>query len=120
MKPHEKSLQRLIETARRAPESTGDLSAPYGFSTRVAALAMERPSPSASVFARMSLRAAGVACLLATATVALSYSAIASALNEDTTVAAPASQAALSAPTTQAASASTDDPVGEVLNAATT
>jgi hypothetical protein len=97
VKAHEKSWQRLVEAARRAPPA-GDEAAPYGFSTRVAALAFEKAPPQASVFGRMALRAAGVACLLALVAVGLNYSAIKGAFEDDAAVAA------------------NDDPVAEVVN----
>ena len=97
MSPHEKSWHRLVEAARRAPRA-GDEAAPYGFSTRVAALAFEQAPPQASVFGRLALRAAGVACLLALVAVGLNYSAIKGAFEDDSAVAA------------------NDDPVAEVVN----
>jgi hypothetical protein len=95
----EKSWQKLVDAARRAP-AEGDLAAPFGFSTRVAALAFgQRPAPS--MFAQLSLRAAVVACALAVASVAFNYSAIVSAFDTDT------------------AAASGDDPIAEVVNLGT-
>jgi hypothetical protein len=97
MSPEEKSWQKLVAAARRAPPA-GDESAPFGFSTRVAALAFEgRTSPS-SAFARYSIRAAAVAGLLAVAAVAANYSAIVGAFDDDPSVAAA------------------DDPIAEVVN----
>jgi hypothetical protein len=64
----------------------------------VAALAFEQAPPQASVFGRMALRAAGVACLLALVAVGLNYSAIKGAFEDDSAVAA------------------NDDPVAEVVN----
>jgi len=100
MNPREKSWQRLVEAARRAPPA-GDESAPYGFSTRVAALAFEQVQPPAPVFGRMALRAAGIACLFALVAVGLNYSAITGAFEDDTAVAV------------------NDDPVAEVVNLGT-
>ena len=96
MSPRDRSWQRLVEAARRAPPQ-GDESAPYGFSTRVAALAFGRAEP-APLFGPMALRAAGVACLLALVAVGLNYSAIRGAFEDDSAVAAA------------------DDPVAEVVN----
>jgi hypothetical protein len=62
MNKHEQSLRRLMEAARKAPV-TGDESAPFGFSTRVAARAFEAAQPAQPSFARLSLRVAGIACL---------------------------------------------------------
>ena len=97
MNAPEKSWQKLLAAARRAPPA-GDESAPFGFSTRVAALAFERAAPQASAYARFSLRAAAVAGLLAVAAVAANYSAIMGAFDDDTPAAA------------------TDDPIAEVVD----
>ena len=97
MSPADKSWQKLLAAARRAPPA-GDESTPFGFSTRVAALAFERQSSRESAFARLSLRAAAVAGLLAVAAVAANYSAIMGAFDDDTGVAA------------------TDDPIAEVVD----
>jgi hypothetical protein len=100
MSPFDKSWQRLVSAARRAAPAA-DESAPYGFSTRVAALAFERAQPSPSALARLSLRAAFIACALAVVAVAANYSAIRGAF-EDTPAAAPG-----------------DDPVAEVVDLGT-
>jgi hypothetical protein len=74
MKPtdHDQSLARLTAGARRAPRGT-DAAAPFGFSTRVAALAFAAEGPMRSLLERFSLRAVGVASLLAVASVVVSY-----------------------------------------------
>jgi hypothetical protein len=97
MNDFEKTWARLAKAARQAP--SGDESAPFGFSTRVAALAFaaERPAPSA--FARLSLRAAVAAGLLAVVAVAVNFPAIAGAFDDSP------SQVA------------NDDPVGEIVDA---
>jgi len=101
MSEFDKQWQKLVAAARQAPD-TGDAAAPYGFSTRVAALAFAQGQPAPSIFARLSLRAALVACLLALAAVGANYSAITSAFADE-----------------QPAPAATgDDPVGEVINLA--
>jgi hypothetical protein len=71
---------RLVAAARQIPH-TDDVTAPYGFATRVAALgfAQER---RASLFERFALRALGTACLLAVASVAINYSTIAQPVNK--------------------------------------
>jgi hypothetical protein len=97
MNPRDTSWQRLLAAARRAP-GPGDESAPFGFSTRVAALAFEPAPPSASAFARLSLRAAAVAGLLAVAAVAANYPAIAGAFDDQPPVTAG------------------DDPIAEVVD----
>ena len=67
---------RLSAGARRAPADARGSAAPYGFSTRLAALALAAERPVASLFERFSLRAVGVASLLALVSVAASYSTI--------------------------------------------
>lgn len=66
---------RLTAAARHASDPR-DTAAPYGFATRVAALAMAVERPMGSLFERLSWRALGVACLLAVASVAVNYSAL--------------------------------------------
>lgn len=66
--------QRLVAGARRAREDRDD-AAPYGFATRVAALALAAEGCGASVLERLAFRALGVACLLALASIAFNYSA---------------------------------------------
>jgi len=97
MNKYDQAWRRLAEAARRA-DTARDGSAPYGFSTRVAALAFagEREAPPA--FARLALRAALVACLVAVAAVAINYPAIRGAFEGEPALAA------------------NDDPVGEVVN----
>jgi hypothetical protein len=72
---------RLTAAARLAPQ-TGETGAPYGFATRVAALALAQERVAPSLLERFSLRALGVACLLAVVSAATNYSAIANALAE--------------------------------------
>ena len=100
MNKNEQSLQRLMAAARRAPPANGDESAPYGFSTRVAALAFAQGEARPSAFARLALRAAFVAGALAIAAVAINYSDITSAFETDS-------------------SAANDDPIAEVVNLGT-
>ena len=64
---------RLTAAARLAPELP-PAEAPFGFSTRVAALACAAERRAVSVFERLSLRAVGVAGLLALAGVVFSLS----------------------------------------------
>jgi hypothetical protein len=97
VKPDDKSWEKLVAAARRAP-ADADESAPFGFSTRVAALAFEKRQAPASNFARMSLRAAAVAGLLAAVAVAVNFSAIKSAFEDD------------------GAGAASDDPIAEVVD----
>ncbi len=97
MKPDDTSWDKLVAAARRAPVP-GDEAAPFGFSTRVAALAFEQRRVPGSDFARMSLRAAAVAGLLAVVAVAANFSAIRGAFDDDNAVAA------------------NDDPIAEVVD----
>lgn len=87
---------RLVAAARRAPEER-DPHAPYGFATRVVALALAPEREIKSLWERLSLRALGVACLLALVSVAANYSAFANALSEEE-------------------SATAEDPVAEMIN----
>jgi len=65
---------RLTAAARQLPPGRSD-AAPYGFATRVAALAAERRG--ASLFERIALRAVSVACLLAVLSLATNLSTLA-------------------------------------------
>jgi hypothetical protein len=103
MNPADKSWQKLLAAARMAPRAA-DEAAPFGFSTRVAALAFEQGRPQPSVFARLSLRAAAVACLLAVAAVAANYSAIKGAFDDESPLPSVASG---------------DDPIAEVVDMGT-
>ncbi|HTZ20672.1 MAG TPA: hypothetical protein VMC06_07300 [Opitutaceae bacterium] len=81
---------RLVAAARSAPDDR-DPAAPFGFSTRVAALALSAP-PRASfslMFERLSWRALGVACLLMLASVIANYSAITRPPDEEVTMRDP-------------------------------
>jgi hypothetical protein len=97
MNPHDQAWQKLAAAARRAP-AAGDDSAPFGFSTRVAALAFDLTRQAPSDFGRLSLRAAGIACLFAVVAVGYNYTAIANAFDDEPAVAAG------------------DDPAAEVAN----
>ena len=66
---------RLTAAARTARDDR-DVSAPYGFATRIAALAMAQEQRVASLFDRFALRAVSVASLLALFSVALNYQAL--------------------------------------------
>jgi hypothetical protein len=74
---------RLTASARRAP-SAADMTAPYGFSTRVAALAFSAAErPMRSLFERFSLRAVGVASMLAVLSVVANYTSLTVAAEEE-------------------------------------
>ena len=92
MKPEESAWQKLVLASRQVLDER-DASAPYGFATRVASLAMagER-HPLASLFDRFSWRALGVAGILAATSIAANYSLFGpgedDVLSDETTVAA--------------------------------
>ena len=65
---------RLTAAARCAP-TEGDTTAPYGFSTRLAALAFSGAGRGGSLYERFALRAVGVASLMAVASIAANFSA---------------------------------------------
>jgi hypothetical protein len=87
---------RLVAAARHAPDERGT-EAPYGFATRVAALAFAPDRELKTLWERLSFRALGVACLLALLSVAANYSSFANALAEEE-------------------GATADDPVTEMIN----
>ena len=66
---------RLTAAAREIPADQ-NTSAPYGFATRVAALALAQEKKITSLFEHFALRAVGVATLLALFSVALNYDVI--------------------------------------------
>jgi len=109
MKPQElRDPWSRLTAAVREVRDERDATAPYGFATRVAALAMAQEPRISSLFERFALRALGVASLLALGSVALNYNAI--------SVPAPSPQVA--ARTTQdfVLPAPTDDAVALVLD----
>jgi hypothetical protein len=71
MKNYEQKWRRLVEAARAAREEESGTAAPYGFATRVAALAMTAPAENPwALFERFAVRgllAAGVFSLAAAA-----------------------------------------------------
>jgi len=87
MKPIEPdhSWHRLTAAARRAPVETV-AAAPYGFATRIAALALAADRSGRSLFERFALRAVGVASLLAFASVCANFSALTAEADEETIV----------------------------------
>ena len=68
-----RSAWRRIASAARQVRDERETSAPYGFATRVAALAMAQESRVASLVERFAFRAVGVASLLALFSVVLNY-----------------------------------------------
>jgi len=83
MSNYDQAWQRLAAAARRAPDERDD-AAPYGFSTRVAALAMAAGRPKRSMIEQLSLRAMGIACLLALVAVGTNYSTISHLFDDET------------------------------------
>jgi hypothetical protein len=67
-----------LTAAARTVRDDRDATVPYGFATRVAALALAQEEKVVSLFDRFALRALGVACLLALGSVALNYQSITS------------------------------------------
>lgn len=63
---------RLTAAARQVQDER-DATAPYGFATRIAALASARTAKPTSLFDAFALRALGVAALLAVFSVAMNY-----------------------------------------------
>lgn len=66
------SWSRLVSAARQAHDAR-DEAAPFGFSTRVAALAMSAKRAPLFAIDRLALRALGIACLLAVGSVVINY-----------------------------------------------
>ena len=97
MNPSDQKWSRLTAAARQA-QDTRDTAAPYGFATRVAALAMAQERLAVSLLERFSLRALGVASLLALVCVATNISTVTSLFREE--------------------AATSDDPVAEMIDLA--
>ena len=97
MNPIDQDWPRLAAAVRRAPDPR-DPAAPYGFATRVAALALAQERAVASLFERFSWRALSVAGLLAAVCLASNYSTLVSAFQNE--------------------SVSVDDPVSEIVDIA--
>jgi hypothetical protein len=66
---------RLTAAARQVRDDR-DTTAPYGFATRIAALAYSQQRKAASLFDAFALRALGIAALLAIFSVAMNYNDI--------------------------------------------
>jgi len=98
MKNTHQAWERLVSAARSYPDER-DVKAPYGFATRVAALAMAAERPVVSFVEHFSFRAMIAACSLAAVVVAANYSSIRSLYQEQTPVAS-------------------DDPVAEMIDLA--
>jgi hypothetical protein len=100
MNPSDQKWSRLVAAARSA-QDTRDTAAPYGFATRVSALAFAQ-THAVSLLERFSLRALGLAGLLALVCVAANFSTVTSLFHDETA----------------ASGSGTDDPVAEVLDLA--
>ncbi len=91
MNDFEPRWRRLVAAARQAP--VADEAAPFGFSTRVAACAMnEAPPALLTVFGRFSVRALYVACLLTLMAVAANYLAFAGSADDEQNLIDPVSE----------------------------
>ena len=73
-----------LTAAARTVRQDGDTTAPYGFATRVAALALSQEHRVSSLLERFALRAVGVAALLALFSVVLNYQAFSEAPSAST------------------------------------
>lgn len=84
MKPEDQAWQKLVAAARLSRDDR-DTAAPYGFATRVAALAMTERGrlPTGVWLERFSWRALTVAALLAVGGVATNYASPVSANGDD-------------------------------------
>lgn len=80
-----KAWERLVASARRAPESDDVVTMPAGFATRVVAMAFARGRERslASLLERFSWKALGLAAGLAVASVAFNIGPILNALERD-------------------------------------
>lgn len=76
---------RLVALARRHVGDEGDLVAPLGFSTRIAALAVAaRQQVSASLnWDRLAVRGLAVACILSAVSAFAAWPVVAGALSDD-------------------------------------
>ncbi len=97
MNPSDQKWLRLT-TAARTAQDLRDTAAPYGFATRVAALAMAQERRASSLLERFSLRALGLAGLLALVCVAANISTVTSLFRDE--------------------AANADDPVAEIVDLA--
>ena len=97
MNDPQQKWQRLTTAARRAGDPRGT-AAPYGFATRVAARALASERAGVSLLERFSLRALGLAALLAVVCLAGNYSVVAGVFQDEP--------------------ANADDPVAEIVDLA--
>ena len=104
-----RSAWRRLASAARQVRDERETSAPYGFATRVAALAMGRESRVASLVERFAFRAVGVASLLALFSVVLNYEVLSGSVASSSPVTGSVESVEL---------APTDDAVAIVLDLA--
>lgn len=76
---HTNSPWSRLATAARTVTDDRDTAAPYGFATRIAALAMAQERRVASLVERFAFRALGAACLLAVLSAVVNYSVFSAA-----------------------------------------
>ena len=75
MTPTHHPWQRLVAAARALPDARAD-TAPYGFGTRVAALALAAPVPAPwALFEKFAVRGLIAACALSIGAVAFGFTA---------------------------------------------
>jgi hypothetical protein len=110
MKSSNEAWNRLVDTARRA-EDPREVAAPYGFATRVTALAFAGQRPTGLGFHHVALRAMGLSCLLAVAAVATNYTRVVHFL-----AGSPSAPAATAGAVN---SATPDDPMTDLVDLAT-
>jgi hypothetical protein len=79
-----------LTAAARQVQDDREVSAPYGFATRVVALAYAQDRKPASLFDAFALRALGIAALLAVFSVAMNYNDILSSAAPSIEKAGPA------------------------------
>lgn len=90
--PQDTRWQRLVESARQVPDNR-DTAAPFGFATRVAALAFSKPKASlAATLDRFSWKALILSCILMTLGIASSYSTLISVNDDESTPQDPVSE----------------------------
>lgn len=87
MKDFEHRWLRLTSLARQAPIEE-DVASPYGFSTRVAALAMQARPPSDALLEKFALRGLVAALTLGAASLAFSFTELTAEADDDLTLAA--------------------------------
>ena len=84
MKTPATAWQRLVSAARHAPGTDDAGVAPFGFSTRVAALALAiEPPTMRSMMNHLSWRALGVALMLMIFSIAANYSSLSFSSDSD-------------------------------------